>query len=175
MNTARDDLAQTTAALEGTGQFLTFLLGGEEYAVDILSVVEIKSGDKITRIPKTPEYILGVMNLRGDIVPVVDLRERFMIEIPDSHAHEVVIIVSIKTSKSAQRLVGVVVDDVSDVYSLSEDQIKRSPEFGAAISTEFIRGIATLSSKIIIVLDCDRLFSLDELSKIEELEERLSS
>jgi purine-binding chemotaxis protein CheW len=157
-----------------TSQYLTFQLGGEEYGVNILNVEEIKSGDKITKIPKTPDYILGVMNLRGDIVPVVDLRERFQIKAPESLKHQVVIILNVKTD-TGRRVVGVIIDDVSDVYDLSDDQIQPSPDLGNAISTEFIHGIATLASKIIIVLNSDRLFSMEELSKMADLEEALTS
>ena len=157
-----------------TRQYLTFQLGGEEYGVNILNVEEIKSGDKITKIPKTPDYILGVMNLRGDIVPVVDLRERFQIKAPESLKHQVVIILNVKT-EAGRRVVGVIIDDVSDVYDLSDDQIQPSPDLGNAISTEFIHGIATLASKIIIVLNSDRLFSMEELSKMADLEEALTS
>ena len=157
-----------------TRQFLTFILGGEEYGVDILNVEEIKSGDKITKLPKTPEYILGVMNLRGDIVPVVDLRERFQISKASELNREVVVILNVE-AETGKRIVGVIVDDVSDVYSLSDDQLQESPDLGTSINTEFIEGIATLASKIIIVLNSDRLFSIEELSRMDELEQDLTS
>jgi len=160
---------------QGTRQYLTFFLGDEEYGVDILNVEEIKSGDRITRLPKTPDYILGVMNLRGDIVPVVDLRERFTIPRPENRVQREVVVILNIDSEAKKRVVGVIVDDVSDVYALSDDQVLESPDLGSSISTEFIRGIATLSSKIIIVLDSDRLFSLEELSRMDDLETELTS
>ena len=152
---------------EATEQYLTFMLGPEEYGVNILSVQEIKTGDTITPIPKTPVYIKGVINLRGAIVPVLDLRERFQIPEPETQRHEVVVLLTVSGGK---RMVGAIVDDVSDVYSLRTDQIKPSPELDSAISTQFIKGIATLDN-IIIVLDCDRLFGLEELSALNLLDD----
>ena len=150
-------------------QHLTFVLGTEVYAVDILCIEEIKSGETITKIPRTPEYIKGVMNLRGAIVPIVDLRERFDITPSTQRPVDVVIILTIK-GPDGERTVGAIVDDVSDVLALSEEEIRPSPDLGSAISTEFIRGIATVEDQVIIILNPNRLFSLEELTRMDELE-----
>lgn len=150
-------------------QHLTFVLGTEVYAVDILCIEEIKSGETITRIPRTPDYIKGVMNLRGTIVPIVDLRERFGITPSTERPVDVVIILTVKHS-DGQRTVGAIVDDVSDVLALPEDEIKPSPDLGSSIDTEFIRGIATVEDQIVILLNPNRLFSLEELTRMEKIE-----
>lgn len=154
-------------------QYLTFMLGDEEYGVDILSVQEIKSGDATTKIPKTPSYIKGVMNLRGAIVPVIDLRERFSIQPAELQFMAVVVILNV-VAEDRTRTIGAIVDSVTDVYMLRDDQIKPSPDFGSAINTEFIAGIATLDDHIVIVLNTNRIFSLEELSKMDELDIKTS-
>ena len=151
-------------------QFLSFQLGGESYAVDILSVEEIKSDETMTRVPQTPKWIRGVLNLRGTIVPVVDLRQRFDIAPGPKGRAEVVIILLVR-SRDTVRRVGAIVDDVSDVIALAEAQIEPAPDLGSAISTEFIRGIATRDNDVVLVLDADRLFSLDELSRMDDARE----
>ncbi len=150
-------------------QYLSFLLGGEEYGVAILSVQEIKTGETVTAIPKTPDYIQGVMNLRGTIVPIVDLRARFNITAQRPHPIDVVVLLNIR-GPDRERTIGAIVDDVLDVYSVLPEDIKPAPDFGSAISTRFLRGIATLSDRILLMLDTERLFSLEELSRLDELE-----
>ncbi|MEM9300661.1 MAG: chemotaxis protein CheW [Pseudomonadota bacterium] len=150
-------------------QFLSFELGKESYAVEILSVEEIKSDETLTRLPRTPPWVKGVLNLRGTIVPVIDLRERFDIEAPAAVRAEVIIILIVKAGDQ-QRRVGAIVDDVTDVLPLGEDEIEAAPDLGSAISTEFIRGIATLEDSVVLLLDVDRLFSPDELSKMADVE-----
>ena len=131
-------------------EFLTFRLGGEEYAIDILQVQEIRAHEKATRIASAPTYIKGVINLRGIIVPIVDLRVKFGFDETGSVA-PVVIILSI-----ADRVIGVVVDAVSDVLALGEDEIRPPPDVGGAIAG-FIRGLAPLGDRLLIVFDIARL------------------
>ena len=171
MSSRGNSVADPVDSQDQSSQYLTFMLGGEEYGVNILSVQEIKSGEETTRIPKTPSYIKGVMNLRGAIVPVVDLRERFSIKAAETQDMTVVVILNV-VAEDRSRLVGAIVDDVSDVYVLSDQQIRPTPDFGSAINTEFINGIATLEDHIIIVLNSDKLFSLEELSKMDELDNK---
>jgi purine-binding chemotaxis protein CheW len=132
-------------------EFLTFRLGGEEYAIDILQVQEIRANEKATRIASAPTYIKGVINLRGIIVPIVDLRVKFGFAEAGSVA-PVVIILSI-----ADRVIGVVVDAVSDVLALGEDEIRPPPDVGGAIAAGFIRGLAPLGDRLLIVFDIARL------------------
>jgi purine-binding chemotaxis protein CheW len=139
-------------------EFLTFRLGGEEYAIDILQVQEIRAHEAVTRIANAPAYIKGVTNLRGAIVPIVDLRVRF--GFPESGATlPVVIILNI-----AQQVIGVVVDAVSDVLGLTREQIRPAPEVGGAIAAGFIRGIAPIDERMLIVVDITRLLLGDELA-----------
>ncbi len=141
-----------------TDQFLTFMLAGEEYGVDILRVQEIKGWDAATTIPNTPEYLRGVINLRGTIVPIIDMRIRFGLEKLDYGPLTVVIVLKVDNEEKS-RVIGIVVDGVSDVYNVPEDEIKDSPDFGSSVDTEFVRGLATIDKKMVIVLDIDHMFN----------------
>lgn len=149
---------------DDSNQFLTFMLAGEEYGVDILRVQEIKGWESTTEIPNTPEYIQGVMNLRGTIVPIVDLRCRFELEKVEYNNMTVVIVLKTKSGES-EKTIGFVVDAVSDVYNVSDEQLKPSPDFGNAVSTEFVRGLATIDEKMLILLDIDHLIDADVVSQ----------
>lgn len=151
-----------------TNKYLTFVLATEEYAVDILRVQEIKGWSKVTKIPNTPHYICGVINLRGTIVPIVDLRSRFGLEHLEYGLMTVVVVVKV-LSNAKERIMGVVVDAVSDVYDVSDSDIKPPPDFGTVISIEFVRGLATVEEKMVIVLDIDRLLNSDELAILEHI------
>ena len=151
------------AAAEGD-QYLTFTLGEEEYGVDILRVQEIKGWQRTTPIPNTPHYVKGVINLRGTIVPVIDLRERFGMEAQEYTKFTVVVMVRV-VSGQRERIMGLVVDALSEVYTFQPDQIRPAPEFGAMLRTSFIRGLATVDeNKMVIVLDVDELLSDEDLA-----------
>ncbi len=137
-------------------EFLTFRLGDEEYGVNILQVQEIRGWEKATRIPNTPGYVIGVLNLRGAIVPIFDLRQRLNIP-PRAYDKETVIIVLRVIGIQAKRSIGVVVDRVSDVLEADVADIRNTPDFGARFDTEFITGLATAGEKMIMLLDVDRL------------------
>jgi purine-binding chemotaxis protein CheW len=137
-------------------QYLTFRLAAEEYGVDILRVQEIKGWDKITRIPKTENYILGVINLRGTVVPILDLRSRFGLD-PIVFGPTTVIIVVHVTTKTGQRTVGLVVDAVSEVYSVDLESVKPAPEVCSTVDTMFVKGLVTKAERMLILLDIDRL------------------
>lgn len=147
----------------GVDQYLTFILHGEEYGVDILRVQEIRGWDAVTPIPNTPKYIKGVINLRGTIVPIVDLRERFNIEAMDYGPTTVVIVLRINGAER-NRIMGIVVDAVSEVYNIGADDIKPAPDFGEVVDLEYVHGIGAVDDKMIIMLNIDRLLSGDELS-----------
>ncbi len=142
----------------GFAQFLTFLCAGEEYGVAILCVQEIKGWDGVTRVPYTPDYLLGVMNLRGVIVPVVDLRTRFGLapRAPDSST--VVIVVRVHTAHG-EKTAGVVVDAVSEVYSVAPEQIRPTPGLGVPVDRACVSSLASVGEKMIMLLDIDRLIS----------------
>ncbi|WP_077528732.1 chemotaxis protein CheW [Vreelandella utahensis] len=155
---------QQDAALQGTvgdgDQYLTFTLGDEEYGVDILRVQEIRAWDTATPIPNTPPYVKGVINMRGTIVPVVDLRERFGMETLEYTQFTVVVLVKV-IHGDRERIMGLIVDALSEVYGINEDQLRPPPEFGTVIRTDFIRGLATMEDKMVIVLDVDSLLGED--------------
>jgi purine-binding chemotaxis protein CheW len=151
---AATQLDHHTAA--AASQYLTFRLATEEYGVDILRVQEIKGWDKITRIPKTEKFILGVINLRGTVVPILDLRSRFGLEAISFGPTTVIIVVHV-TTKAGQRTVGLVVDAVSEVYSVAPESVKPAPEVCAGVDTMFVKGLVTKSERMLILLDIDRL------------------
>ena len=149
-------------------QYLTFILADEEYGVDILRVQEIKGWDSVTPIPNTPSYIKGVINLRGTIVPIVDLRQRFSMPEVEYGPITVVIVLKIEC-EDRDRIMGIVVDAVSDVYDVNSEEMKPAPDFGSVVNVEFVKGLATVAEKMIIVLDIDHLLSGAELNATDNL------
>ncbi|MFK8026618.1 MAG: chemotaxis protein CheW [Gammaproteobacteria bacterium] len=147
---------------EDSEQYLTFKLAGEEYGVEILRVQGIQGLQKVTTIPNTPEYILGVINLRGEIVPVIDLRKRFSLESIEFSSTTVVIVVRM-INEGKERTLGVVVDGVSEVYRFENKNVQEPPEFGGAISTEFLKGLASVDEKMVILLEIDHLVDFNDL------------
>ncbi|RUM93982.1 MAG: chemotaxis protein CheW, partial [Thiothrix sp.] len=147
----------------GTDQYLTFMLAGEEYGLDILNVQEIKGWEGATPIPNTPEHILGVINLRGTVAPIVDLRNCFHLEGSCYGTTTVVIMVKAEGDKR-DRVVGIVVDAVSEVYNVSMDEIEPPPPMGTVVSTEYIKGLATIDEKMIIILNISKMIE-SEISK----------
>ncbi|WP_028863651.1 chemotaxis protein CheW [Psychromonas aquimarina] len=144
--------------------YLTFTLGDEEYGIDILTVQEIRGYDSVTSIANMPEFIKGVINLRGIIVPIVDMRIKFNLGDVTYHEMTVVIILNI-----ADRVVGMVVDGVSDVISLSREQIKEAPEFGAVVDTKYIKGLGVVDQRMLILIDIENLMSSKEMALVEQL------
>jgi purine-binding chemotaxis protein CheW len=145
-------------------EVLSFTLGNEEYGIDILKVQEIRGYEQVTRIANAPEFIKGVVNLRGIIVPIVDMRIKFNLGQPTYDAFTVVIILNIKG-----RVVGMVVDSVSDVAVLLPEQIRPAPEMGTALNTDYLIGLGTLDERMLILVDIDRLMSSAEIGLIDEL------
>jgi purine-binding chemotaxis protein CheW len=146
---------------DGAEQFLTFILGDEEYGVEILRVQEIKGWDTVTNIPNSPHYLCGVLNLRGTIVPVVDLRLRF--EMAECEYTPTTVIVVLNIEGESQRTVGIVVDGMSDTYNVMPDDIKPSPDFGSTIKTDYITGLVTIGDNMVMLLDIDRLLSVEAI------------
>ena len=143
-------------------EFLTFNLGNEEYAIDILKVQEIRGYEAVTRIANTPAFIKGVINLRGVIVPIVDMRIKFDLGDPVYNEFTVAIILNI-----GKRVIGVVVDSVSDVVSLPEDEIHPAPEFGT-FDTQFLMGLAVVNERMLILIDIERLMTSSEMALVEQ-------
>ena len=150
-----------TADAEGR-EFLTFRLGAEEYGIEILKVQEIRGWEAPTAIANTPAFIKGVINLRGIIVPIVDLRLKFKGE-AKYDSFTVVIILSV-----ARRVLGIVVDAVSDVITLSPQQMRPAPEFGGSIDTRFITGLGTVGDRMLILADIERLMTSKDMQLTDE-------
>ena len=147
--------------LENFAQFLTFSLSDEEYAVDILRVQEIRSWEPVSRIPNVPAYEKGVVNLRGAIVPIIDLRERFNLEHSEYTSLTVVVVLQTYATDGKQRVMGAVVDAVSDVVNVDTTDIQKAPDFGARVSTEYINGLVSVNERMVMLLDVDKLLKLD--------------
>ena len=141
-----------STANDALHEFLAFKLGAEEYGVDILAVQEIRGYDTVTRVPESPDYIKGVINLRGIIVPVVDLRLKFRLGEAAYDEFTVMIVLNLKG-----RVIAAVVDGVSDVVNVGKDDVRPTPEFGGIIDTRFISGIATVGERMLILLDIESL------------------
>jgi len=149
----------------GSRELLTFTLGREEYGIDILKVQEIRGYEAVTTIANAPEFIKGVINLRGIIVPIVDMRIKFNLGNVTYNESTVVIILNV-----SGRIVGMVVDGVSDVTSLKANEIKPAPEFGTDMDTKYIQGLGTVDDRMIILVDIERLMSSRDMELIEEVE-----
>lgn len=152
-----------------TQQFLTFILAGEEYGVDILRVQEIKGWDAVTQLPNTPEYVRGVINLRGTIVPLIDLRIRFSMEQLAYGPTTVVIVLKIMSGSENSRIMGIVVDGVSDVYNIRNQEINAAPDFGDGVDSSFVKGLATVEDKMVIILDIDFMLNSKELASVNKM------
>jgi purine-binding chemotaxis protein CheW len=150
--------------LETGHETLVFALGQEEYGIDILKVQEIRGYDAVTTIANSPSFLKGVINLRGTIVPIVDMRIKFNLGNVEYNQFTVVIILNI-----AKRVVGMVVDAVSDVITLLPEQIKPAPEFGSALKTEYINGLGTIDSRMIIMVDIEKLMTSQEMELVDAL------
>ncbi|HGM5489969.1 TPA: chemotaxis protein CheW [Serratia fonticola] len=157
--------AVSKLAGETVGQeFLIFTLGNEEYGIDILKVQEIRGYDQVTRIANTPAFIKGVTNLRGVIVPIIDLRVKFAQQDVSYDENTVVIVLNF-----GQRVVGIVVDGVSDVLSLTTDQIRPAPEFAVTLATEYLTGLGSLGERMLILVDIEKLLSSEEMSLVDNV------
>lgn len=158
------------ATLAKTNKHLTFRLGAEEYGLDILKVQEIIGIMPITRVPRTPQFVRGVINLRGKVIPVVDLRVKFGMESVQDTDRTCIVVVQV-TGKNGHTVMGTVVDEVSEVIDIGEDQIEPTPEFGAGVSTEFVLGIGKIAERVVMVLDIDRVLTSKEVTIVERLAE----
>ncbi|OGS97235.1 MAG: chemotaxis protein CheW [Gallionellales bacterium RIFCSPLOWO2_02_FULL_57_47] len=147
-------------------ELLTFTLGSEEYGIDILKVQEIRGYEAVTTIANAPDFIKGVINLRGIIVPVVDMRIKFKLGSVTYDETTVVIILNV-----ADRVVGMVVDGVSDVTTLKADEIKPAPEFGAGLDVKYLQGLGTVDERMIILADIEKLMTSRDMELIEAAEE----
>lgn len=150
-----------------TGKYLTFSLENEEYGIGILKVKEIIGMMPITSVPRTPEFVKGVINLRGKVIPVIDLRLKFAMGSKSYTDRTCIIVVEID-SKSETVLIGIVVDAVSEVLNIREDEIEETPTFGSKLDTDYILGMAKMEGGVKILLNIDRVLSSEEISDLEK-------
>ena len=144
-------------------EFLTFRLGKEEYGIEILKVQEIRGYDSVTQIANAPDFIKGVVNLRGIIVPIIDMRIKFRLGNTNYDQFTVVIILNV-----SGRVMGIVVDGVSDVISIGANQMRPTPGFGSVIDTEYIMGLGTVDQRMLILIDIEKLMSSNDMGLIEQ-------
>ena len=152
------------AVRDATREVLVFVIGEEEYGVDILKVQEIRGYEKVTAIPAAPNYLKGVVNLRGVIVPVVDMRIKFGLPDPQYNSFTVVVILRLSS-----RVVGIVVDGVSDVVPLPASEVKEAPRLGATVDASFLTGVATVGDRMILLLDIEKFLSSGELDLLDSV------
>ena len=150
------------------GKYLTFKLAEEVYGIEILKVQEIIGMMKVTPVPRTPDFIRGVINLRGRIIPVVELRRNFGMERAVDNEKTCIIVVQIRNG-AASVTMGLLVDEVSEVLDVAGQQIEPAPSFGAAVDTTFIKGIGKVGQKVVILLDIDRVLGSDELAAVTQV------
>jgi purine-binding chemotaxis protein CheW len=143
-------------------QYLTVNLANEEYGIDILAVREIRGWTSVTRIPQAPEYVLGVLNLRGAIVPVLDLRLRFGLSREEYTGTTVTVIITV-----AGRLFGIVVDAVSDVLDVEQNNVRPVPDMGTAVDTEYLKGLTSIGERMVLLLDADKLLQPQDAQMLD--------
>lgn len=159
----------SVTSITETRQYLTFKLGGEVFAIDVAKVREVLDLAAITRIPQTPEFMRGVINLRGSVVPVADLRLCFGMDRGDDTKNSCIIVVEVRLDNDTA-VIGALADSVEEVLDLEPDQIEPAPRIGTQIRTDFIRGMGKREAQFIIILDIDRVFSEDQFVQLQGLE-----
>lgn len=150
-------------------QFLTFELAGEAYGIQILKVQEIRGWEPVRKIPNTPSFVKGALNLRGAIVPIIDLRERFHLEKVEYTPTTVVIVISIETEGNASTVMGIVADAVSDVLDINLSEIRDAPNLGTKINTRYMRGMYVGKKNMVMLLDVDKMLNPEDFVGISEL------
>jgi purine-binding chemotaxis protein CheW len=166
----REGLRQVESVAAGgkEGKYLTFSLENEQYGIGILKIKEIIGMIPITPVPRTPEYVKGVINLRGKVIPVIDLRQRFSMGAVDSTDRTCIIVVEIE-SRSGTVMMGILVDSVSEVLNIKGEEIEDTPTFGTKVETDYILGMAKMDGGVKILLDIDKVLSEGEVSELERV------
>jgi len=165
--TAEELQEHLAAIIEREGKYLTFTLAGEEYGIGILKIKEIIGMMAITSVPQTPKFVKGVINLRGKVIPVVDLRLRFTMDSMAYNERTCIIVVEIG-GRGTDIVIGIVVDSVSEVLNIKSEDIEDTPTFGTALNTDYILGMAKMEGKVKILLDIDEVLSHDEIQMLEK-------
>jgi len=159
---------RTGTVVDLAGKYLTFRLADEEYGLEILKVQEIIGIMNVTRVPGTPEFVRGVINLRGQVIPVVDLRTKFALEMVEDTEKTCIIVVQLDNGNTGMTM-GIIVDEVSEVMDIAADQIEPAPSFGDNIHTDFILGMGKVNQQVLTMLDIDRVLSDGEITVVEKV------
>ena len=152
----------SVAEMADTTQFLTFGLGDDIFALDVIKAKEVLDFSEVTQVPQTPDYMLGVINLRGSVVPVIDMRRKFNMEVADRTRNSCIVVVEVDVDGEPVT-VGALADSVREVIDLDPSQIEPPPRIGTRLNTEFIKGMGNLDDRFVIILDIDKVFSIDDL------------
>ena len=160
----------SVAEMIDTTQFLTFGLGDDIFAIDVIKAKEVLDFAEVTQVPQTPDYMLGVINLRGSVVPVIDMRRKFNMEIADRIRNSCIVVVEVDVDGEPVT-VGALADSVREVIDLNPSQIEPPPRIGTKLNTEFIKGMGNLDDRFVIILDIDKVFSIDDLVMAKTLTE----
>jgi len=158
-----------TSSINGTRQYLTFQLGEEVFAIDVANVREILEFTTVTKVPKTPEYMRGVINLRGSVVPVVDMRQKFGMSSTEKTINTCIVVVEVAYGNE-DIVMGALVDSVQEVFELEADNIEPAPRIGTRVKTEFIKGMGKRDDRFIIILDSSKVFSAEDIAGITGVE-----
>ncbi|MFQ5965184.1 MAG: chemotaxis protein CheW [Candidatus Scalinduaceae bacterium] len=161
--------AVATKNVVDEGKFLTFVLSKEEYGIEILKVREIIGLMDITTVPQTPDYMKGIINLRGKVIPVIDLRLKFSMPEEEQTQETCVIVVEVGAYSNTPQQIGIIVDNVSEVLNIKGEEIEEAPHFGQEIDTSFIMGLGKAKEKIIILLDIEKVLSSEELEMVKQI------
>lgn len=151
------------------GKYLTFKLADEEYGLEILKVQEIIQMQTVTRVPRTPEYVRGVINLRGKVIPVIELRKKFGFPSFEDTEKTCIIVVQIAASEENYVVMGIIIDEVREVLDIKAENIEETPSFGSSINTDFILGMGKMNGNVKILLDIDKVLSVQELSDLQRM------
>ena len=155
---------------EMAGKYLTFQLGSENYGLQILKVQEIIGIMNVTKVPRTPSYVRGVINLRGKVIPVIELRVKFGMDTSEDSERTCIIVLQVSHGDTSL-ITGIIVDEVSEVLDIAANQIEPAPSFGTTVDTEFILGMGKVGNKVIMMLDVDRVLSMGDLAALSSLAE----
>jgi len=171
MSNTASPIAETrnTVGEKLQGKYLTFKLADEEYGLEILKVQEIIQMQTVTRVPRTPEYVRGVINLRGKVIPVIELRKKFGFPSFEDTEKTCIIVVQIAASESNYVVMGIIIDEVREVLDIKAENIEETPSFGSSINTDFILGMGKMNGNVKILLDIDKVLSVQELSDLQRI------
>jgi len=161
-------MTKSVSGVSATMQYLTFKLGEESFAVDVIKAQEVLDYVAPTRVPQTPRFMLGVINLRGSVVPVIDLRQKFGMSVAEKSRDTCIIVMELMVD-GEKTVVGALVDSVQEVLDLAEDQLEPPPRIGTKLKTEFIKGMGNHNESFLIVLDIDRVFSSDDVTLFSDV------